>query len=183
MRRLVAHGGGGFFGRPAKDFDSGLFFHSSMVNQVTPFGETFFTAHTVLSAMLYGERLKIAIERRGEQLGQEVSRQELAKVAGCSPQNITMILRNSKGKDQTLSSKSHAAVAEFLRVNPDWLLNEQGPMEAPPKAAAPSELSVSAVELAALYDMIPKEDKISRAKAFNAASTAIMQVLQDVAAK
>lgn len=133
--------------------------------------------------MLYGERLRVAMDRRAEQVGQEIARKDVAKVAGCAVQNITMILNNSKKKDQTLSSKSHAAVAEYLRVNPDWLLNERGTIEPIPKPIAPSELSSAAIELGVLYDMIPKDDRIRRALAFNAASTAIMQVLQDAGAR
>ena len=56
-------------------------------------------------------------------------------------------------------------------------------MEQTPTISAPSELTPAAVELGVLFDMIPQSDKLSRAKAFNAASTAIMQVLQDVSAK
>ena len=48
---------------------------------------------------------------------------------------------------------------------------------------APTELTPSAVEIAVLFDMIPLSDKIKRAQAFNAASMAIMQVLQSVDAK
>jgi len=43
---------------------------------------------------------------------------------------------------------------------------------------APTELLSTAIELGALFDMIPTADKIRRAQAFNAASTAIMQALQ-----
>ena len=51
-------------------------------------------------------------------------------------------------------------------------------MEVRPAVSAPSTLTPAAVELAALFDMIPVDDKVRRATAFGAASTAIMQVLQ-----
>jgi len=56
-------------------------------------------------------------------------------------------------------------------------------MELDASVQAPSELTPAAIELAVLFDMLPQSDKLSRAKAFNAASTAIMQVLQDANAK
>ena len=131
--------------------------------------------------MLYGERLKIAMDRRGDVLGQAVTRKDIAGVAKCSVQNVGMILTNAKGVDQKFGAGSHAAVADYLRVNPDWLLNEVGPIETP-RAIAPSHLSPAAIEIAALFDMIPASDKIKRAQAYNAATTAIMQVLQSAAA-
>ena len=128
--------------------------------------------------MLYGERLKLAMTRRGNTLGQDVSRKQVAEIAQCSVQNIGMVLANARGSDQKLSIKSHEAVAEFLRVNPKWLLTGAGPIDPPQRTSAPTELSAAAVEIAALFDLIPQADKIKRAQAYNAATTAILQVLQ-----
>jgi hypothetical protein len=141
--------------------------------------------HTVIyrQRMLYGERLQLAMTRRSEMLGQEVTRNDVAKVAQRSVQNIGMIINNAKGTDQKLGTKAHAAVAEYLKVSSDWLLNEEGPMEPRTSVNAPTELTPSAIEIAVLFDMIPLTDKIRRAQAFNAASTAIMQVLQSADAK
>lgn len=127
--------------------------------------------------MLYGERLKLAMERRGAQLGREIARLEIANVAGCKTQNVGMILNNAKKKDQKFTAESHAAVAAFLRVNPDWLLNETGTIS--PSVDAPSKLSNVAIELGVLFDMIPESDTLRRALAYNKASSAIMQVLRD----
>lgn len=131
-----------------------------------------------IPAMLYGQRLAMAITHREQVIGRVISRVELAKVAGCTRQNIGVFLGNAKQMDQRLSTESHAAVAAFLRVNPDWLLNETGDMLPPLPSNTPNTLSPAAIEMAVLYDMIPTDDKISRAKAFNAATTAIMEVLQ-----
>lgn len=128
--------------------------------------------------MLYGQRLAQAIAHREHVIGRDIPRIELAKVAGCTRQNIGMILTNAKQMDQRLSTESHAAVAAYLRVNPDWLLSGVGEMLPRAPASLPSALTPGAVEIAVLYDMIPEIDKISRAKAFNAATTAIMVVLQ-----
>ena len=79
--------------------------------------------------MLYGERLKMAMDRRSEMLGQEVTRKDIATVAECSVQNIGMILNNSKGVDQTLTAKRHAAVADYLKVNPCLLYTSPSPRD------------------------------------------------------
>lgn len=133
--------------------------------------------------MKYGERLQKAMDYRGSMISREVTRAEVAKVAVCSPQNIGMIINDAKRKDQKLQTKAHAAVAEFLRVNSQWLLDETGPMEIASTVIAPTTLSASAIEIAVLYDMIPSTDRIRRAKAFNAATDAIISVLQSVDAK
>ena len=131
--------------------------------------------------MGYGERLKTAMDRRSVQLGRDVARSEIAKIADCSPQNVGMIINDAKGNDQKFNTESHAAVAAFLRVNPTWLLHGTGSME--PETNAPSKLSSVAIELGVLFDMIPESDTIRRAMAYNKASSAIMQVLQDDSAK
>lgn len=131
--------------------------------------------------MLYGERLQVAMNMRSDTLGQAVTRKQIAEVAKCSVQNIGMLINNSKGVDQKLSTESHAAVAEFLRINPEWLLNGTGPI-APARPHAPTTLSPAAIEIAALFDMIPQSDKIRRAQAFNAATSIILQELQAEAA-
>ena len=133
--------------------------------------------------MLYGERLQLAMDKRGEAIGRVIERKEVANIAKRSVQNIGMIITNAKDRDQKLSTEAHEAVAAFLKVNSRWLLTGEGPMEVSVQVNAPTELTPAAIELAVLFDMIPQAEKLSRAKAFNAASTAIMQVLQDAAAK
>ena len=127
--------------------------------------------------MSYGERLQAAIDRRGIQLGREVSRAEVAKVAGCTVQNVGMIITDAKGKDQKFGVESHFDVCWFLRVNPTWLLNGTGSMD--PPIDAPEKLTHTAVDLGSLYDLIPEADLIRRTLAYNKASSAIMQVLRD----
>lgn len=122
--------------------------------------------------------MKLAMTRRGNTLGQDVSRRQVAEVAKCSVQNIGMILNNARGVDQKLGVESHEAVAEFLRVNSRWLLAGEGPIDPLPRNVAPIELSAAAIEIAALFDLIPAAEKIKRAQAYNAATTAILQVLQ-----
>ena len=132
--------------------------------------------------MLYGERLQIAIEKRSKELGREIARKEVADVADRSVQNIGMILNNAKGQDQVLGALAHARVSRLLRVNPDWLLEEIGEIE-PTAGATHSNWSSAAQDIADLFDSIPASDKIKRIQAFNAATTAILEVLQSGEAK
>lgn len=126
--------------------------------------------------MLYGERLQLAMEKRSQEVGREIARKEIAAVAGRTVQNIGMILSNAKGDDQTLGALAHARVARFLRVNPDWLLEEIGDME-PDRLASAKNLSQAAQDIAELFDTIPTSNKVGRIKAFNDATTAILRVL------
>lgn len=148
----------------------------------TAYRDTKFTYSVLTSGVLYGERLQIAMDRRGEVTGQEVTRRDVAGIAKCSVQNIGMIITNAKDRDQKLGAEAHTAVAAYLRVNPEWLATGLGPMEAPKPLNVPKELTPAAIELAALYDMLPTSDRVARARAFNLATTAIMQVLQSVRA-
>lgn len=133
--------------------------------------------------MLYGERLLLAMQQRSEALGQDIARKDIARVAGVSPQNVGMIINNAMGRDQKLGTRAHAAVCDYLKIRSEWLLNETGPMQAAAGVVAPTHLTAAALELAVLFDMIPVSDKIRRARAFNAASTAVMQSLQSEDAK
>jgi len=133
----------------------------------------------------YGERLAKAMAHRSAQLGREVSRLELANAAGCSRQNIGMILTNAQG-DQRLSTEKHAKAAAFLKVNADWLLDGTGEIDSPKHytlTAEPGEykrdVSGPAREIAKLYDLIPEGDLVKRALAYNAATQAILDVLQE----
>lgn len=132
--------------------------------------------------MKYGERLQLAIDYRSKSVGRPITRLELSRVAGCTRQNIGMILTNAKGIDQKLSAESHAKVAEFLRVNPDWLLTEVGDMAPPGPRNVPSHLTQNAIDLACLYDMIPESETFARNLAFNQAAELIMKFVESVRA-
>lgn len=130
--------------------------------------------------MSYGNRLLMAMQARGDALGQTIARKDVAKVASVSVQNIGMILKDAMKRDQKLGTEAHAAVAAYLKVNSRWLLTGEGPMAAMSTLQLPTELSAAATELAVLFDMIPVTNKIARAKAFNGASSLIMQLLEAV---
>ena len=133
--------------------------------------------------MSYGERLKQAMDWRGDALGRKIERKEVAAAADCTVQNIGMILNNAKNTDQKLSTEANANVAILLKVDATWLSTGRGEVFTASFKNAPSELTASAIEIAALFDMIPSGDKIKRAKAFNAATEAILKVLQSGSAK
>lgn len=128
--------------------------------------------------MGYGKRLKAAMDYRSQLVGVKCERKDVAAVADCKVQNIGMILTNAKGNDQKLSTKSHADVAAFLKVNPDWLLTGKGEMAISHSPPEPSDLSSQAKELGALLDMIPESDKLRRATAYTDAMAAILKVLR-----
>lgn len=133
--------------------------------------------------MTYGKRLNEAVVWREGATGRRITRKELAQVAVCTVQNIGMILTNAKGKDQKLATEANTRIADFLQVDQSWLATGEGNPRPERLQNLPSTLTSSATEMAVLYDMIPTSDPIRRAKAFNAATDAIMKVLQDGSAK
>lgn len=104
--------------------------------------------------MTYGDRLFQAMSRRSEQLGRKVGRVDVANVAGCSRQNIGMIITGAQGPDQKLSTESHAKVADYLKVNANWLLYGIGSMDDPATEKAKS-FTPFAELIATEFDKIP----------------------------
>jgi hypothetical protein len=137
----------------------------------------YFQQSSYYPAMGYGKRLQEAMQGRSDTLGQTIERKDVARVADVSVQNIGMIINDAKGCDQNLGAKSHAAVCAYLKISSHWLLTGEGPMMPPVILNLPTELTPAAIELAVLFDMIATSEKINRARAFNAATSAIMQVL------
>lgn len=122
------------------------------------------------------ERLTHAREKKGW------SKSRLATASGLTPSaigNIESGIRQSKA--------SLVPIAKVLDVSYEWLANGKGPMETTTKhyelVAEPGEykldLTSSARELGKLFDLIPETDLIKRGRAYNAASAAILDVLQE----
>lgn len=132
--------------------------------------------------MKYGERLQLAMDYRSRSIGRAIGRLELSRVAGCTRQNVGMILTNAKGIDQKFSAESHAKVAGFLRVNPDWLLNETGDMAPVGPHNVPDRLTSAAIELACLFDMIPESETFARNLAYNQVSEVLMKIVESLRA-
>ena len=105
----------------------------------------------------------------GELLGVR-GQTQVAAVIEESPQ----VLNNWEARG--VSSRGAIKAARMIGCNPDWILTGEGDMKSQ-KATASTGFSPQAIELAHLFDLLPN-DKIARARAFNAASTAILDVLQ-----
>jgi transcriptional regulator with XRE-family HTH domain len=119
------------------------------------------------------QRLLEAREKR------DLSQAQVALLAGVSQGTIGNIeagIRKSKG--------SLHSIAKALGVNLEWLMNGEGEMLASEheiRIERPSEetpLSVSAIELGRMLDLIPVHDRLKRAKAYHAASAAILDILE-----
>lgn len=136
--------------------------------------------------MNYGQRLNAALKAAKK------SRKDLSDQIGISPQAIGMVITSAGGKERSLSTENHTKAAEYLGVNPNWLATGAGEMfGADYKLVAeagryeiasvqrPNEPSPSAMELALLFDEIPASDRVRRARAYAAASAAILDVLQE----
>lgn len=136
--------------------------------------------------MNYGQRLEAALKAAKK------SRKDLSDQIGISPQAIGMVITSAGGKERSLSTENHTKAAEYLGVNPNWLATGVGEMlgkdyklvgEAEryklPSVGKPNEPSPSAMELALLFDEIPATDRVRRARAYSAASSAILDVLQE----
>lgn len=75
-----------------------------------------------------------------------------------------------------ISSRGAIKASRLVGCNPDWVLTGEGDMKGQ-KETASSGFSSQAIELAHLFDLLP-DDKVTRARAFNAASSAILDALQ-----
>jgi hypothetical protein len=114
--------------------------------------------------MLYGERLKIAMDYRAGALGRKITKSEVARAAGCSPQNISMILSHARGEDQMLNTESNALAASFLKVNSHWLATGEGEMlsslsQMPVQQEVAKPISKDIEALIFLVDAIPAETR------------------------
>jgi transcriptional regulator with XRE-family HTH domain len=141
---------------------------------VTGRGEKLVTSMPDMSSTdtMYGKRLAAALEHSKK------SRRELAQAIGRTPQNIGMIINDAKRTDQKLTSDANAQAACFLRVNAHWLATGQGEMASDVPVAG-YEMSVQAIDLAELFDMIPVSDKLRRARAYSNATCAILDAIQN----
>lgn len=74
-----------------------------------------------------------------------------------------------------ISSRGAIKASRLIGCNPDWVLTGDGEMKGR-KLETPSCFSSQAIELAHLFDLLPA-DKVTRAKAFNGASAAILDLM------
>lgn len=116
----------------------------------------------------YGNRLREARRHAG------MTQAELSAKIGVPQTTISTAERLGNSSTDTV------AYANACGVNPIWLASGDGPMVA---SAVPvlddlECLTSGALEIASLYDMIPLANRIKRVQAYNAATAAILQVLE-----
>lgn len=121
----------------------------------------------------YGQRLKLAMDHLSGVLQRKITRIEVAEKAGCSRQNIGMILTGSQREDQHLKGESHIRVAAYLRVDSHWLSTGEGDMlkGVPPDQPQPS---YEAKQLDIVLKAIPEERRLM---AYHAATQLLISYL------
>jgi hypothetical protein len=117
----------------------------------------------------YKDRLAAAMRHKGVKIT------ALAQAIGMSYQGVKKVLDSESA---SLNSANNAAAARFLGVSSDWLASEVGDMLAGPPATDQPSLSVLAMELGRLFDMLP-DDRILRARVLNATSEVILRALDE----
>jgi transcriptional regulator with XRE-family HTH domain len=109
---------------------------------------------------------------RRKELG--LTQAEVAQVSGLQQSDVSKIENGGIQKTTEL-----LGLARALRCSPQWLFNGQGDMVAVNSASPADEgPTPSAMELAALFDLIPVSDRLHRVEAFTAAAAAILAVLK-----
>lgn len=76
------------------------------------------------------------------------------------------------------SSTDTVAYAKACGVSPIWLASGDGPMVGDEIQNNPESLTDGALEIAALYDLIPLASRLKRVQAYNAATAAIIAVIE-----
>lgn len=120
----------------------------------------------------YRDRLQLLMDRKG------IDRSTLAKAIGVTYQAIRKVFV----QNGAFGSQNNFLAAHFFGVDPEWLMNGEGE---PHYTVLPQDIkkevrdySPQAMSLAELFDQIPENDVIGRAKAHTKASQAILDQLQ-----
>lgn len=110
------------------------------------------------------------------------SKSQLAKAAGKTPGAVTQWLT---GSTKEIKADTAWGLSALTGYSAEWISTGTGPKErtaapaqADPPAASKAEPSATAMEIALLYDLIPVSDRVRRTKAYNAATAAILAVLE-----
>lgn len=94
---------------------------------------------------------------------------QLAKAVGISQAAVAEMEKIGRGSAYVID------LARACNIDPGWLAT--GVSADRPEPVVSSAMSAGAIELAALYDLIPTDDRIGRAQAYSNASAAILAVL------
>jgi hypothetical protein len=109
-----------------------------------------------------------------------IGRTELASAIGISYQGVRKVFDS----DGAFGSENNLKAAAYFKVNPQWLATGEGersiaPVEQHDYSRQQGEpASPTAMEIALLFDLIPTTDRIRRTQAYNAATAAILNILQ-----
>lgn len=117
----------------------------------------------------YGKRLRQA------RISAKLTQEQASALAGIPQSTISTAERLGHGSSET------PVYARVYGVSALWLAKGEGemrPVQTDPPAASAGEASSTAMELALLYDLIPVADRLRRVKAYNAATKAILDVLE-----
>lgn len=101
---------------------------------------------------------------------------QFANAVGVSSGAVTQWV---DGTTKSLKATTAARMQEVTGYSATWLVTGLGEKMANVVVAQDfSGLTPGAIELAALYDLIPVSDRIKRVQAYNAATSAVLEVLQ-----
>lgn len=121
-------------------------------------------------------------ERIQELIGAGFSKSALARAAGKTPAAVTQWLT---GDTKVMKADSAYGLAALTGYSSEWIATGRGEKKArtlarqtDPAPSTAGEASATAMEIALLYDLIPVSDRVRRTKAYNAATAAILAVLE-----
>lgn len=118
---------------------------------------------------------------REAMVGAGLKKLQFAKAIGVSSGAVTQWL---DGTTKSLKAVTAARMQQVTGFSSAWIISGKGSKLAIEIQLRPiDELTPTAIEIAALFDLIPVSDKIQRARAYNAATAAILALLQPDSAK
>lgn len=119
--------------------------------------------------MSYKNRLKELMDAK------QIGRSELATAIGISYQGVRKVFDS----DGAFGSENNLKAADYFGVNPKWLATGEGTKSQQSPVIAYTGPTQLGRELALVFDMIPENQPLKRAKAYALATSAIVAVLQD----
>lgn len=132
------------------------------------FDNTIYADMGILIQMTYGQRLQQAMDMAKK------TRKQLAAELGCSVQALGMVITGAGKAERSLTARSNALAARYLKVDGYWLATGEGE-STPGNKKALAGLSDDALEIAIHFDMLI--DKSDRTRAYVAAMAEVIKVL------
>lgn len=111
------------------------------------------------------------------------SRSAFCVAAGITKGRLSQLLdtREAFGEAAARNLERSIGLPNLFLDAPNLQLNhpEKLPVQVDPPAKQAGEASATAMEIALLYDLIPASDRVRRTRAYNAATKAILDVLEE----